>query len=342
VGLGHLRRLARRLRAALGARWASRRGASKQARYGAGYFTGAEERQAGVSGYGSYTRETSNADVVSYLLWRFLPFSRSLDVGCAKGFVVEGLVELGYDAYGWDVSRWAVADADPAVRPRLAVVDLERRQRRWGRRGRTRYDLVTALEVLEHLDPARVPTVLRRLRRRCDGYVVATIPSLGTNVNGPDGFPAGKVRPERQEHYEALGDGYDGPVPFDDLARDDAGEPVEGHLTIASYSWWTAQFERAGFVRQGDVERAVHPVIGRMGLADRWCFYVFHVDDRDPAPLVHRPERELAELERRWHLTERDPGTASRAITRATVGEAAAEAIERELAESLRRRPLAD
>jgi len=334
VGLGYVKRFLLRLLAPLIHRLKVRRSVAVQGLYGAGYYAGAEDRQAGVSGYGNYTRSTSNADVSSYLLWRFLPFTQSLDVGCAKGFLVEGLVELGYDAHGWDVSKWAVADADAAIRDRLSVVDLERRQLTVGR---PRYDLVTAFEVLEHVDPSKVPQVLKRLRRVSDGYLVATIPSIGVNANGPDGFPDGKVRAESLERYKALGPTYDGPIPFEDLAVDAAGGPVEGHLTIASYAWWTRQFEAAGFVRQPEVEKAMHPVIGRFGLTVAWNLYVFHVDSRDPAPMVKRREPQLAELEQRWDLVDREPGTDSRNHTFSTVGHEAVAAIEREYEASRRR-----
>jgi SAM-dependent methyltransferase len=335
IGLGYVKRFLMRVFSPLTRRLKARRSVVVQSLYGAGYFAGADDRQVGVSGYGNYTRHSSNADVSSYLLWRFLPFTQSLDVGCAKGFVVEGLVELGYDAHGWDVSKWAVADADEAIRNRLSVVDLERRQ--WTV-GRPRYDLVTAFEVLEHLDPTKVHTVLKRLRKVSDGYLVATIPSIGANPNGPDGFPEGKVRMERLEHYKALGPTYDGPVPYEDLAVDGSGGPVEGHLTIASYAWWTRQFEAAGFVRQPDVERAMHPVIGRFDLSVAWDLYVFHVDSREPAPMVTRQESQLAELEQRWNLAEREPGVDSKNITSWTVGAEAVAAIEREYQASRRRR----
>jgi SAM-dependent methyltransferase len=335
VGLGYVKRFLLRLWARFLQWREARRDARMQALYGAEYFAGAEQRQDGVSGYGNYTRATSNADVAAYLLWRFLPFTESLDVGCAKGFVVEALVELGYDAKGWDVSRWAVEHADEALKGRLSVVDLSRRQ--WTV-GRPHFDLVTAFEVLEHLEPAKVPKVLRRLRKVSDGYLVATIPSIGTNPSGPDGFPAGKVRPERVEHYDRRNADITGPVPFEDLARDHTGAPAEGHLTIAPYSWWTAQFERAGFVRQPAVEQAMHAVIGRFDLSVAWSLYVFHVDGREPAPMVRRSEAELSEAERRWHLAEREITGESRDLTLRTVGPEACDAIDRELEASRRRR----
>jgi hypothetical protein len=138
------------------------------------------------------------------------------------------------------------------------------------------FDLVSALETLEHLPPARVPDALAELRRVCGGFVYATIPSFGPNNEaGPDGHLEGKVRPERLAHYDGLGPTFDGPVPFEDLARDAAGEPVEGHLTIASFGWWTARFVDAGFERRADVERRIYADIEPAKLAPFWNMYVF-------------------------------------------------------------------
>ncbi len=47
-----------------------------------------------------------------------------LDAGCAKGILVEALVERGVDAYGIDISDHAIATASPAVRDRLMVGSL--------------------------------------------------------------------------------------------------------------------------------------------------------------------------------------------------------------------------
>ena len=92
--------------------------------------------------------------------------------------------------------------------------------------------------------------------------MVATIPSFGPNEHGPGGWYQVKVRDDRVAHYESLGPDYEGPVPYDDLYRDATGEPIEGHLTIASFAWWTARFAEAGFERCGEVERAAAPAPG--------------------------------------------------------------------------------
>jgi SAM-dependent methyltransferase len=303
--------------------------------YGASYFG---ERGDGAThpGYEVYDRTTSNANVAAYLLWRFLPFRDVLDVGCAKGFLVEALCELGYDASGCDISRFATEGAIPSIRPRLRVVDLESETSRSQLEG-SRYSLISLLEVLEHLRPDAVSDVLAFVRTIAGGYVVATIPSLGVNRNGPAGFPNSKVRDDRLEHYLGLGDQYRGPVPEADLMRDADGNPIEGHLTIASFDWWEDKFAEAGFVRVDTVERAAHPVIGRFGLSMAWNLYVFHVDGRTPAPPPVRSDLELAALERRWRLDRLPVSAESRDWTRGTYGEAGALAIDEEHAAERRR-----
>ena len=87
------------------------------------------------------------------------------------------------------------------------------------------------------------------------------------------------MRPERLEHYRSLGADYGGPVPTEDLALDAEGGPVEGHLTIASFDWWTARFAEAGFDRWADVERRLYTDIAPAGLGVFWNLYVFAVPD---------------------------------------------------------------
>jgi hypothetical protein len=312
----------------------SRRTASDASFYGRGYFEGAGRRRE-ISGYGGYTRASSNADVAAYLLWRFMPFTTSLDLGCAKGYVVDALLELGYDSYGCDVSEWAISESPPATRGRLSALNLEKRFPRSVRK--RRYSLITAFEVLEHLHPDEAPGALARLRSICNGYLVATIPSLGANASGPGGFPDGKVQTNRLDHYRALGLDYDGPVPHDDLARDANGNPAEGHLCIASFRWWTQQFENAGFRRVPSRELAMHPVIGRFDLSAAWNLYVFRVDSFEPADPPMRSDEEIAELEQRWDLARRPLGPEARPYVEVSMGSEWVGAIEAEYEASQRR-----
>jgi hypothetical protein len=279
------------------------RTALPDATYDGGYFGEGRNPvdRMGLSGYERYDRHMSNADVAAYLVWRFLPGAQTLDVGCAFGFVVEALREVAVDAQGVDVSFFAVDHASPGARGHLRQGSLlERLPFADGD-----FDVVTALETLEHLPPDAIPTALRELRRVARGYLLATIPSFGANANGPGGWYNGKVRDERLAHYQSLGDDYEGPIPYDDLAVDAEGEPLEGHLTIASFGWWTKQFETAGFVRCAGIERRIHPHLARFGLTKYWCLYVMRVPDVDEPDADARTTADIDALEETWGLNRR-------------------------------------
>lgn len=68
---------------------------------------------------------------------------RILDFGCARGYIVKAFRELGYAAWGIDISDWAISNCDPEVR-RFVRVDTEPREQ---------YDWIVAKDVLEHITP---------------------------------------------------------------------------------------------------------------------------------------------------------------------------------------------
>src|SRR5919106_955621 len=67
-----------------------------------------------------------------------------------------------------------------------------------------------------------------------------------------------------------LGPSYSGPVPEEDLARDDRGRPLEGHLTIASFAWWRSKFAEAGFVHSPEMEQRLYRDIEPFELLGAW------------------------------------------------------------------------
>ena len=86
--------------------------------YGQMYFDGPREY-----GYGGYRYDGRWQPVASDIVRHFglTPGDRVLDVGCAKGFLIKDLLALGIDAYGVDVSRYALMHCEPEVVGRLQL-----------------------------------------------------------------------------------------------------------------------------------------------------------------------------------------------------------------------------
>src|SRR5262245_43923444 len=67
-----------------------------------------------------------------------------LDAGCAMGFLVEGLRARGVDAWGVDISEYAIGQVHESLRPYCWVGSLAEPLPQ-------RYDLIVCIEVLEHM-----------------------------------------------------------------------------------------------------------------------------------------------------------------------------------------------
>ncbi len=87
---------------------------SKQ--FGEMYFDGPREY-----GYGGYIYDGRWKPVAKDIIDHFglKPGDKVLDVGCAKGFLVKDLLAEGIDAYGVDISEYALQNCEPEVVGRL-------------------------------------------------------------------------------------------------------------------------------------------------------------------------------------------------------------------------------
>ncbi len=276
--------------------------------YGPSYFGVGRDPgdRGGLSGYESYDRKSSLGERLAFTLWQVFVCERVLDIGCALGYLVEAFRDLGVDAEGVDFSPYAVEHCTPSVRDHVRRGDLLQGLAYPD----STFDLVTAIETLEHLPPEEIPRALREMRRITRGYAVATIPAFGPNVGGPNGWFEGKVRPNRLRQYESLPPDYDGPVPYEDLIRDTEGRPMEGHLTIASYHWWKERFSEAGFERSTPIEQRIYPCLERFGLKGFLCLFVMKAKGAPSLPERVRSDEELDEVERRWDMAAYEPARA--------------------------------
>jgi 2-polyprenyl-3-methyl-5-hydroxy-6-metoxy-1,4-benzoquinol methylase len=93
-----------------------------------------------------------------------------LDAGCAKGFLVSALRERGVDAKGFDLSEVAIESAPAAARGHVRVGSLTEEIP-------GRYDLVTCIEVIEHLDPADAARAVANLSAASDRVLLSSTPA---------------------------------------------------------------------------------------------------------------------------------------------------------------------
>ena len=92
-----------------------------------------------------------------------------LDVGCARGLLVQALALKGIDATGIDISEHAVESAHEDVRDRLRVASAS--DPIGGR-----YDLVSCIEVVEHMSPVDAQRAIDNITAATDLVLFSSSP----------------------------------------------------------------------------------------------------------------------------------------------------------------------
>ncbi|MEZ5342992.1 MAG: class I SAM-dependent methyltransferase [Acidimicrobiales bacterium] len=86
---------------------------------------------------------------------------KTLDVGCAHGFLVEALAKRGVDAFGIDFSEYAISQVHESVADSCRVASATEPIE-------DTYDLITSIEMLEHLTPGDALLAIRNMTSATD------------------------------------------------------------------------------------------------------------------------------------------------------------------------------
>lgn len=125
-----------------------------------------------------------------------------LDAGCAKGFLVEALRDRGVEAYGVDLSEYAISQVRRDIKRYCRVASLVDPIAE-------RFDLIVCIEVLEHIPEEIARKVIANLCQSTDDILFSSTPddfSEVTHVN---------VRPRSYWNDLFAEQGFDLDVEFD-------------------------------------------------------------------------------------------------------------------------------
>jgi len=185
---------------------------SKQ--YGEMYFDG--PREYGYGGYRYDGRWVPVArDIVTY--FELKPGMRVLDVGCAKGFLVKDLMKVcpGLEAFGLDISHYALMNCEPEVVGRLHLGTAEKLV--FPDRS---FDCVLCLNTVHNFSRPRAIKVMQEIQRVSGGRAFVQVDSYYT--------------PEQKEIFESwvlTAEFYDYPEGWIELFRE-AGYTGDYYWTI--------------------------------------------------------------------------------------------------------------
>jgi hypothetical protein len=92
-----------------------------------------------------------------------------LDAGCAIGLLVEGLRQRGVEAWGIDISEYAIQNVSPEIRSCCRVASVADPLDR-------DYDLIVSIEVLEHMHPPQAQAAIANFCQHSDDILFSSTP----------------------------------------------------------------------------------------------------------------------------------------------------------------------
>ena len=107
-----------------------------------------------ISGYEDYKWMPTRSIPEALDIQSNFEFKTCVDYGCAKGFLVNALRIVGCDAWGEDISEYAVENCHPNVRDYVSLPNDKV------------YDLLICKDVLEHVEVEDIPSVLQKFKKK--------------------------------------------------------------------------------------------------------------------------------------------------------------------------------
>ena len=141
-------------------------------KYGQEYFDGSRDY-----GYGGYRYDGRWQQVTRDIIEHFSlsPGDRVLDVGAAKGFLVHDMLTEGLDAYGLDISEYALMNCHPNVIGRLHLGNVVRLPFPDGC-----FKCVISLDTVHNLPRDQARVALTEIQRVSNGNAFVKVDSYRT------------------------------------------------------------------------------------------------------------------------------------------------------------------
>lgn len=124
--------------------------------------------QSGKSNYVDYRWLPDKTLPLVFAIQRYLRMplgSTVLDFGCARGFVVRAFREIGMEAYGVDISKWAIENCDPEIK-RYVSTDFNS----------LLYDYIISKDVWEHIPYQDLARTVRFLMDKTIDSLFVVVP----------------------------------------------------------------------------------------------------------------------------------------------------------------------
>jgi len=170
-----------------------------------------------------------------------LPAGTLLDIGCGSGDLARRMLKRGFDAYGVDISDYAVRNAVPEMRGRLTLADITtcpktleppvlRSETPEKNRFPDQFDVLMATDLLEHIYEEDLNKTFDWMMSKTKTWMFFCV---ATAI--PPASPAFELN--KIEFVHKKGE----PIPLEW-----EGTAVSGHVNVRVFGYWAKFFQEKG------------------------------------------------------------------------------------------------
>lgn len=172
--------------------------------------------------------------------------NKVLELGCGVGAILRGLMDIGIDCIGLDVSKYSKDHAIDGVSNKILLGDLLDTEIQFAD-----LDTICGFDVFEHLNPNKINDYFNKCAQLLPdgGILFLNVPAFGND----DVF--GYVHHYWIDDWLKTKETHD---LFQLIPCDDRGFPLMGHLIWADSIWWEQKMSKHGFFRLRDCELLLH------------------------------------------------------------------------------------
>lgn len=136
----------------------------KAEKFGKEYFDGSRDE-----GYGGYHYDGRWVPIAKKIIkkWNLNKGDRVLDIGCAKGFLLEDMYTQlpGLDLNGIEISTYAKSKANPIIKNKIKIFDCNKKLPYKD----NSFNAVFAINVLHNLSLEKCKNAIKEIERICPG-----------------------------------------------------------------------------------------------------------------------------------------------------------------------------
>jgi len=133
-------------------------------------------QQLGISGYTDYRWLPELTIPMCRSIVKYLEIKEKdllLDFGCAKGFIVKGFNDLGYNCFGTDISQYAISKSPSDIRNKIIMFSgYESIEKILSYSGKDKFDFIISKDVFEHIEYSEIESIVSVLSRYCNALFV--------------------------------------------------------------------------------------------------------------------------------------------------------------------------